>query len=282
MPAATVVNSEVHLIESQANGRAYSVTVALPLGYYAPADAAWPFNNIPAKWPTVYLVDGYQYTGMVTDMIRQSALCGNIRDAIVVSIGYPEDADSSATFKTWFTRRDHDLTSSQVEDWERDKQAQFGLPNPTGDAAGFLRFIVEELIPFIERSYNANPANRIFVGHSFGGLFGIHALLHAPGLFRTVVCGSPSLDWGGAPLFAVEETHAAANKSLPGRLFVFVTDGDEGPDDHCFSDTVRFLALLESRRYEGLTIEKRFFQGLTHCEVAAAGFIVGLVYALKK
>lgn len=280
--ATMLHNSEVHLIESQSNGRTYRVTVALPLAYHAAPNAAWPFHNTPARWPTIYLADGDWHAGMVTDMVRSSAWCGNSSDAIIVAIGYPEGEDVQASFRTQFTRRDHDLTLAPVPEWEKEKGEQMGMPNPTGDASGFLRFLSEELVPHIESAYRSDSTQRIFVGHSFGGLFGIYALLTAPGLFATLVCGSPSLDWGGAPIFAVESDFAANNKRLPARLFVFVTDGDEGPDDHCFSDTVRFLAILKGRGHEGLAIEQRFFTGFTHCEVTGAGYSAGLVYALKK
>ena len=58
-----------------------------------------PFNRIPEKWPVIYLVDGNQYFGMVTDMIRPMSWCGQTSDAMVVGIGYPESSDAIATFR---------------------------------------------------------------------------------------------------------------------------------------------------------------------------------------
>src|SRR6185369_6618719 len=63
-----------------------------------------------------------------------------------------------------------------------------------GGADNFLKFFETELIPQIEKQYRVQPY-RIFAGHSFGGLFAIHALITKPKLFNSYVAVSPSLQW---------------------------------------------------------------------------------------
>src|SRR5579871_2121494 len=111
----TVLASEMHLMASQQTGRTYRITVSLPLGYTASAGEAWPFNDTPAEWPVVYVLDGNWYFGMVTDIIRPMSWCGSTSDAIVVGIGYAEDNDPKAAFRESFTRRDFDLTPVRDE-----------------------------------------------------------------------------------------------------------------------------------------------------------------------
>jgi hypothetical protein len=48
------------------------------------------------------------------------------------------------------------------------------------------------------------------------------------------------------------------------------------------SETVRFGAILESRKYKGLTLVKRIFTDENHCEVITPGFQAGLKMALEK
>ena len=57
---------------------------------------------------------------------------------------------------------------------------------------------------------------------------------------------------------------------------------EEGVDDTTLSDTIRFAAILQGRKYEGLTVAKRIFAEQTHCAVAAVGFQWGLKAVLKK
>ena len=53
-----------------------------------------------------------------------------------------------------------------------------------------IRFLKEELIPFVEKNYRTN-AFRALYGHSVGGLFTMYTLLNAPGLFTAYIAGSP-------------------------------------------------------------------------------------------
>jgi tetratricopeptide (TPR) repeat protein len=74
-----------------------------------------------------------------------------------------------------------------------------------GGADKFLKFIETELIPEIEKNYRVQPY-RILAGHSFGGLFTIHAMITRPELFNSYVAVSPSLQWSdGATLKRAEE-----------------------------------------------------------------------------
>jgi len=53
-----------------------------------------------------------------------------------------------------------------------------------------IRFLKEELIPFVENNYRTN-AFRILYGHSVGGLFTMYTLFNVPNLFTAYIAGSP-------------------------------------------------------------------------------------------
>jgi hypothetical protein len=53
-----------------------------------------------------------------------------------------------------------------------------------------IRFLKEELIPFVEKNYRTN-AFRVLYGHSVGGLFTMYTLFNVPGLFTAYIAGSP-------------------------------------------------------------------------------------------
>jgi enterochelin esterase-like enzyme len=60
---------------------------------------------------------------------------------------------------------------------------------PTG-ADHSIKFLKEELIPFVEENYRTNNF-RILYGHSVGGLFTMYTLFNYPDLFTAYIAGSP-------------------------------------------------------------------------------------------
>lgn len=274
--------SEAHLITSQHNGRNYRITINVPLGYNSSPGDDWPFHNPPNLWPVVYVLDGNWYADMVTGIIRPMAWCGSTTDAIVVGIGYPETDDLVESFRTSFVRRNHDLTPIRDQAEEQSMAAQFNCPVPSGDAAGFHKFLTDELIPFIEREYRADPARRILAGHSYGGLFAIYSLFQTPEQFDTLIIGSPTLSYGSRHMFQREEAYAKEHTQLPANVYLYAAEGEEFLNDTTLTDTLRLAAILESRNYEGFRLTKRIFLGENHCEVAAPGLHAGLKFALKN
>ena len=278
----TVLASETHLMASHQTGRTYRITIGLPLGYASSPGEGWPFNDTPAKWRVVYVLDGNWYFSMVTDMIRPMAWCGSTTDAIVVGIGYPEDPDPIKAVRESFTRRDLDMTPIRDEAVAQSMEKTFKRPVPNGDAFHFHQFIKDELIPFIEQAYRADPSRRILVGHSYGGLFALFGLFETPDLFDTLIIGSPTLSYGNRYMFGREEAFAQDHQHLPARVYLYAAELEEALDDTTLTDTLRLAVILQSRHYEGFSLVKHVFPDQNHCEVAAPGFQAGLKFALKK
>jgi uncharacterized protein len=277
-----IIGSEMHIMDSKHTGRSYRITISLPLGYNSTPTDIWPFNNTPARWPVVYVLDANWYFGMVTDIIRPMSWCGSTSDAIVIGIGYPEGTDPIEAFRVSFTRRDFDLTPVRDEEVEKSMEAEHKRPCPNGDAGNFHKFIKDELIPMIETNYRADPAKRILVGHSYGGLFGLFGLFETPDLFESLILGSPTLTYGNRYTFQREEAFAKEHKKLPARIYLYVGEYEEDINDTTMTDTIRMAALLQGRNYEGFSLVKHVFLDQNHCEVAAPGFQWGLKHALKK
>ena len=278
----TVLHSEVRMLSSKDTGKNYRITISLPLGYGAPAGESWPFSDMPPKWPVVYVLDGNWYAGMVAGIIRPMAWCGSTTDAIVVGIGYPEDANPIEAVRESFTRRDFDLTPVRDEAVEQAMEKAHGRLTPNGGAGRFLQFLKDELIPVIERDYRADPARRILVGHSYGGLFGLYAMFEAPDLFDSLILGSPTLTYGERWLFRHEAEIAQTHHWLPAKVYLFVGELEEDLNDTTMTDTLRMGAILQGRKYEGFSLLKQVFANQNHCEVAAPGIQWGLKQALKR
>ena len=91
------------------------------------------------------------------------------------------------------TDRGRDLTPTEVQvDFFSGDSIQFD----NGGGGLFLDFIEQELIPYIDDNYPTQPY-RTFVGHSFGGLSVINALVSKPDMFNNYIAIDPSLWWDG-------------------------------------------------------------------------------------
>jgi predicted alpha/beta superfamily hydrolase len=137
-----------------------------------------------AKYPVLYLLDGDGHFYSVTGMIKQlSTTNGNTVSPEMIVIGIPN------------TDRTRDLTPTHVNEMFGDTI----FPKTSGGGKKFLSFIEEELIPYVEKTYPAS-IYKTFVGHSFGGLTVIDALVDRPDLFNNYVAIDPSLWWDNQEL----------------------------------------------------------------------------------
>ena len=154
-----------------------------------------------ASYPVLYMTDGDGHMGHTASTIEFLTRNGRIPEMIVVGVTN--------------TDRTRDLTPAK----STNKNAAGELQFPTaGGANNFLKFFETELIPHIEKEYRVHPY-RILAGHSFGGLFAIHAMISNPGLFNSYIAVSPSLQWENAEAFKRAEEFLKNQKELKVTLY---------------------------------------------------------------
>jgi len=84
-------------------------------------------------------------------------------------------------------------TTASVNFLARMNQIPEQFPS-AGGAENMLEFISTELFAHIGEKYRTTDY-KMLIGHSFGGLFAAHTLLHHPGIFDSYIAISPSLWW---------------------------------------------------------------------------------------
>jgi len=129
----------------------------LPTGY-AEADIAYP---------AVYLFYSDQVEEYFAQAVHELSALGTDRMPQTILVGIPN------------TQRYRDLLA-----WPQE-----GRPG-TGQAERFLRFVREELIPFVDKEYRTK-AYRILVGPQAAAVFGAYAFVNQPGLFQAYVLNDP-------------------------------------------------------------------------------------------
>jgi predicted alpha/beta superfamily hydrolase len=188
-----------------AQGKDYRIFVALPQGE-PPA----------AGYPVLYLLDGNAYfTAAAAAMREQSAFAGmsGVQGVIVVGVGYPGEG--------LLDRERRTLDFLPPSDGSNPSQSAM-LGAPPGGADAFLGFLVDELRPALAARHRIDPVRQSLAGHSLGGYFALHALLHRPAAFRSYAAISPSI-WVDNGRLLKEATAQAASLKAPLDVFLAVS-----------------------------------------------------------
>lgn len=267
--AVTIPGTEVHPLSSAIRGRDYQISVALPLSYGA----------TDSEYPVIYMLDADFAMGMGTELARMLAFGSEVQEAVLVGIGY-----GNVSPEEWGQLRTVDLTPSVDLGYEGTLREQ----NPTapeilsGEASDFLRFLVEEVRPFVESRYRIAEDGRGIFGDSLGGLFCLFTLFHAPESFDRYIVGSPSIWWDNEVTLEFEETYAASHTDLAAEVFMSVGLLEEDPNEPLSASSamvtnVRNLnATLVDRAYPNLHLTTHFFEGETHLSVIPSNLGWGL------
>ena len=95
------------------------------------------------------------------------------------------------------SEKDFLLVAFQVEDWNRDfspweAPAAFGTERFAGQGRNTLRWLTEECIPYIEKTYDVKDCEYWLMGYSLAGLFALWAGYECD-MFSGIVCCSGSM-----------------------------------------------------------------------------------------
>jgi predicted alpha/beta superfamily hydrolase len=72
----------------------------------------------------------------------------------------------------------------------------------------------------IQANYRIDSKDTSVLGHSFGGLFALYALLKAPDTFNRYIISSPSIWWNPQTIFEYEENLASEHSDLSAKVFL--------------------------------------------------------------
>jgi predicted alpha/beta superfamily hydrolase len=95
----------------------------------------------------------------------------------------------------------------------------------TGGSAKFIKFLENELQPYIESRYKTND-HRTIIGESLGGLLATEILLKHPSLFDQYIIISPSLWWDNGSLLHQDGAILKGDFTQPTAVYIGV--GKEG------------------------------------------------------
>ncbi len=196
-----VQNEKAVLIKSKVLSENRTLWIHLPADY----------NTTSNTYPVLYLLDGDSHFSYASQLV--SFLSGYDRDRIpdMVVVGIV-NVDRGRDFTPVHPQRDSNSTDSAT------------VLNTSG-AGRFLRYIDEEVVPYVDSHYRVQPY-RILAGHSLGGLFALYVKETKPNLFPGMILISPAINGVNDHMLATVNNLFTLSHPHNGKLFI--TIGNEG------------------------------------------------------
>ena len=270
-PLVTIPNSEVRSLSSAIVDQEFRIFVALPSTYRTSA----------ASYPVLYVSDADGIFGLVTETVRFLQLRQELPEMVIVGIGYPV-----TDFREALGLRTRDLTPTKDDTWIegilKSMPGEFKTAG-SGGAHNFLEFISGELRPFIESNYRIDSEDAAILGHSFGGLFGLYALLKAPHIFNRYIISSPSIWWDSEAIFEYAEIFNSEHPDAAAKVFISAGTLEEsmivpvrGVPARFVSNVQAMSGKLQSAGHENLALTQHVFEDESHVSGAPGAFSRGL------
>lgn len=240
-------NSEFkNTFKSEIFGAERSFYIKLPTSYKLGSEDVYP---------VIYLLDEDIYIEHFFNVMDHLSSGGIAPEFIIVGIEHKS--------------RIRDLTPTPVEG-----------RSDSGGADKFLQYIEQELIPHIDKQYQTNGFE-ILAGHSFGGLFTLHAMQAKPDLFNAHFAFSPSLYWDNQT--TVKSVKAFLKSNPKYRNYLYINMGNEGLEDPYDNSIGMRDGYMELVKFIEQNAPDKFRFASNHMEEEyhMSTIVVGPFYALR-
>jgi hypothetical protein len=244
-----IQGTELRHLKSEVVNQEYDLYINLPGNY----------NSSDQNYPVLYLLDAQWDFTLTTALYGEQYYDGFIPEQLIVGITWGGENPNPDYL------RGRDFTPSKTEQ----------MPQ-SGGAEKFLRFIEEELIPFINSNYRTSN-DRTIAGSSLGGLFTLYTLFNKPDLFTRYLLTSPASGWDSDIIYSFEGKYAESNPPHSARLFMAMGGAERGVNE--FEKLVNHL---RDRNYSSIQFETRVLDGIGHSGSKAEGYTRGLQYLFAK
>jgi len=262
-----IPDSEVWDVPDPISKRGYQVFVALPPSY-----AAQPQR----RYPVLYATDADYAFPIIRQLARRLNVEGpQVEEFILIGLSYGKGEDGGVSRQRDYTPTPNGPSTAS--------------PNAIhGQAQAYQQYLRDQVKPFVNAQYRADPAKAIFLGHSYGALLGTQILFTEPGLFSSYILGSPSLWYDKRHALKLEASYAKKNQDLNAKVYLYVGEYEAlRKGDRRYNQTVDMVAdnraleaALQSRKYPSLTLKSAVLNDEDHLTVAPRGFMQAMKYLL--
>lgn len=261
LPAYSLSNTVVHQLPARSNGRHYEIWIDLPAGY----------NDVDASsqkaYPALFVTDA-NYAFPLIRSIRNRLGAGgqNIADFVLVGLSYArEDSPTDS--------RSLDYTPTNVLAKKPGNSQSYG-GKAYGGAALYADYLRQQVIPFVLQHYRVDPKQKIFVGHSYGGLLGAQLLLTQPDTFNSYILSSPSLWFDQGYMLKQAQQPSTSRTRLSATVQLYAGEYEQikagaryARNINMVADMQQFEVMLRQRHADGFRIHSQVIADEDHLSV---------------
>lgn len=165
-------NTQVRKMHSEITKENYHIYVNIPAHYYDE-----PKNT----YPSLFMLDADYSFALAKQISEHLSDRSHMPEAFVFGIAY----DGPSNYRLNRTRDD---TPTYVVDGGYGREFQ----KHSGGGPAFTAFLEKELVPYLQKHFRLS-AQKVLVGHSYGGLLASWTMLAKPQIFSGYIIVSPSL-----------------------------------------------------------------------------------------
>jgi predicted alpha/beta superfamily hydrolase len=244
-----------HEVPSKINGIKYNLYISLPKEYHS--------NK--KDYPIIYLLDADYSFALAKQISEHLSDRNRINASIIVGIAY-------ANPNEYKKNRTRDYTPSYVSLGGYGPEYQ----KYSGGAESFYKVIHSELIPYLHKHYRINK-NSTFVGHSYGGLFGVYLLVHHPELFNHYLIVSPSLWYDNHLLLKKAQQKRDFNLHEQTQAYFIIGDQENKGDYRMIDDLKSLNETIFSKPHRNLSTTFNIINDMDHDTVFPGALSQGLL-----
>lgn len=222
-------------ITDKVTGGQYTLYIKVPEEYETNKDT--PLKH----YPVIYTTDAQWHMDLLSGVTAFL-----MPDVILVGVSWQHNMPSDIVYghRRPFASRFKDY--SFVAHDNPDVQAKYHF----GQADKHIRFLQDDIIPYVEQHYRTMPDKRAYLGYSMGAEFGAYIMLNAPTTFRYYVLGSPSLDDTSFKFLKALTVSPSTKQTVTTDAFVSIGELETTR----MALTKDFVALLEAKATRGISV----------------------------
>jgi hypothetical protein len=193
----------------------------------------------------IYLLDGVEHFHTVSGVIKSLVDYEQIPNAMLVGI------DTTNRVRDYLPKVEGE-PKTEFQTFVKNKWPDAGQTDK------FLKFVSDELMPYINSNYSTNGYNTL-IGHSNAGTLALYTLVNQPELFNNYIAISPNSWWSDEEL---KNNIIKYTKNPKGEQSLFISVASEG--SRFYTGVLNTLVNLEQQMPTQLKWEYKHYPTFSH------------------
>lgn len=255
-----------HTLISEQNYE-YKILVTTPLNY-----------DKSKKYKTLYYLDAWWLEDIVKGNYTLLNITKLVEEIILVGISINGSPDEFTKQRT----RDYTPTPYSMDfpfTIPMESESLLVDANNSGKAESFIRFLKSKVFPLISKEYSISSIEKGFIGHSFGGLFGMYDAMDKEPLFDKHIIIAPALWWNKSfELYKKIEENIITNK-LNANIFICY---GENESMSVSKSTNNLIEYINANEIDNIKYRFEIYNKDDHVSLLPKSIYDGIKYFYKK